>query len=46
VSLNLDTIIIEPDERRVQMLWRAHLILRNGPHDVRAVETTGGDLPR
>jgi hypothetical protein len=34
----LDTLIIEPDEGRVQLLWRGHLRLRSGPHDVRAVE--------
>jgi hypothetical protein len=41
VELNLDTVIIEPDERRVMLLWRGHLALRNGPHDVRRI--TVGD---
>jgi len=35
---NLDTVIIEPDEARVQLLWRASAALRTGPHDLRAVE--------
>ncbi len=34
----LDTVIIEPDEARVMLLWRAHLALRTGPHDVTAIE--------
>jgi len=37
VPLALDTVIIEPDEQRVMLLWRGHLPLRNGPHDVRAI---------
>jgi hypothetical protein len=35
---NLDTVIIEPDERRLLLLWRACVPLRTGPHDVRAIE--------
>ena len=35
--MNLDTIIIEPDERRVMLLWRGNLALRTGPHDVHAI---------
>ena len=37
VALNLDTVIIEPDERRVMLLWRGYLTLRTGPHDVRRI---------
>jgi hypothetical protein len=37
---NLDTVIIEPDERRVLMLWRTHLVLRSGPHDLIAIEVS------
>ena len=37
VALNLDTVIIEPDERRVILLWRGLLPLREGPHDVQAI---------
>jgi hypothetical protein len=36
----LDTVILEPDEQRVQMLWRSHLTLRTGPHDVSSVEVS------
>ncbi|MES1157865.1 MAG: DUF2169 domain-containing protein [Haliangium ochraceum] len=38
VPLNLDTVIIEPDERRVMLLWRGNLQLRTGPHDVRGID--------
>jgi len=37
VPMALDTVIIEPDHRRVVMLWRGHLVLRTGPHDVREI---------
>ncbi len=37
LPLNLDTIIVEPDEGRAQLMWRAYAPLRSGPHDVRAV---------
>jgi hypothetical protein len=37
VKLQLDTVIIEPDERRVMLLWRGHLRLATSPHDVAAV---------
>lgn len=34
----LDTIIINTDEDLVFLLWRAHMTVRNGPHDVLAIE--------
>ncbi len=37
VPLVLDTVIIEPDDRRVLLLWRGNLVLRTGPHDVREI---------
>lgn len=40
VTMAFDTLIIEPDEKRVQMLWRGNLTLRIGPHDVRSVVAT------
>jgi hypothetical protein len=41
----LDTIILEPDDQRVQLLWRSHLQLRTGPHDVVSVEVSAEPLP-
>ena len=37
VPMALDTVIIEPDDRRVMMFWRGNLVLRTGPHDVREI---------
>jgi hypothetical protein len=37
VPMALDTIIIEPDDHRVMLLWRGHQVLRTGPHDVREI---------
>ena len=37
VPLNLDTVLIEPDDLRLTLIWRSHVQLANGPHDVRAV---------
>jgi hypothetical protein len=37
VPMALDTVIIEPDDRRVVLLWRGNLVLRTGPHDVREI---------
>lgn len=37
VPMALDTVIIEPDDRRVMLLWRGNLVLRTGPHDVREI---------
>ncbi|HEY8927094.1 MAG TPA: DUF2169 domain-containing protein [Polyangia bacterium] len=40
VLLNLDTVIVDADHPRVLLLWRGHLPLRTGPHDVRAIEVS------
>ena len=37
VAMALDTVLIEPDDRRVVLLWRGNLALRTGPHDVREI---------
>jgi hypothetical protein len=37
LPLALDTVIIEPDEMRLMLLWRAHAPLPTGPLDVRKV---------
>jgi hypothetical protein len=37
VEMQLDTVVISPDEDRVFLTWRGHVALRDGPHDVRAV---------
>lgn len=47
LQTNLDTVIINTDENLVFLLWRTHLALRNGPHDVVAikVEAEGISVP-
>ena len=37
VELRLDTVIVNTDADRVQLMYRGHLGLRDGPHDVRTV---------
>ncbi|MEZ6138543.1 MAG: DUF2169 domain-containing protein [Pirellulaceae bacterium] len=38
LQTNLDTVIINTDEMLLLLLWRAHVPLRSGPHDVAAIE--------
>ncbi|MCA9706816.1 MAG: DUF2169 domain-containing protein [Myxococcales bacterium] len=40
LSAVLDTLVVDLDDRRLTMLWRACLPLPEGPHDVRAIEVT------
>ena len=40
---NLDTVIVNTDEWRVLMLWRAYMRLPAGPHDVSAISIGRGD---
>ena len=34
----LDTVIVDMDQRVLTLMWRSHLPVRNGPHDVVSVE--------
>lgn len=36
----LDTVIVDTDARTVTIIWRAHLAVGNGPHDVVSVEVS------
>ena len=38
LQTQLDTVIINMDENLVFLLWRAHMIVRNGPHDIVAIK--------
>jgi hypothetical protein len=38
LQTTLDTLIVDADDRTVTLLWRAHIGVRNGPHDILAVE--------
>lgn len=37
VELRLDTVIVHTDADRVLLLYRGHVVLRDGPHDVRTI---------
>ena len=39
----LDTVIVDADALTLTLLWRAHVCVRHGPHDVVAV-TVGTDV--
>ncbi|MCC6559520.1 MAG: DUF2169 domain-containing protein [Polyangiaceae bacterium] len=36
-ELRLDTVVVDADADRVHLLYRAHVALRDGPHDVRTI---------
>jgi hypothetical protein len=38
VTTNLDTVVVDMDRRLLTLLWRGHVAVRNGPHDVIAVD--------
>lgn len=38
VRMSLDTVIINTDEDLLLLLWRGHLAVRNGPHDVVSIQ--------
>jgi hypothetical protein len=38
IPMFLDTVIVNTDEDLLLLLWRGHLALRNGPHDVVSIE--------
>jgi hypothetical protein len=38
VETNLDTVIINTDEDVLLLIWRGHLPVRNGPHDVVSIQ--------
>lgn len=37
LQTQLDTVIINTDENIVFLLWRSHMIVRNGPHDISSI---------
>src|SRR5205085_5670440 len=38
VTMPLDTLIVNTDDMLLVMLWRCHIALRRGPHDLTALE--------
>jgi hypothetical protein len=45
LETKLDTVIINTDEKLLFLIWRAHTLLKNGPHDVVTVEVEGEGHP-
>jgi hypothetical protein len=43
LQTNLDTVIVNTDEQRLILLWRAYAMTGGGPHDVAAIEVTAAD---
>jgi hypothetical protein len=44
--LHLDTVILEPDAEQVLLLWRGHVLLSKGLHDVRGLRVTAEGVSR
>jgi hypothetical protein len=42
LDTRLDTVIVDMDQQRLTLMWRAHVPVRNGPHDVLAVHVHSG----
>lgn len=34
----LDTVVVDTDQQQVTLLWRSHLLLPEGPHDIVSIE--------
>ncbi|MBU8896804.1 DUF2169 domain-containing protein [Corallococcus sp. H22C18031201] len=45
-DVRLDTVILEPDAKRVVLMWRAHLALEDGFHSVRTMRITAQGVSR
>jgi hypothetical protein len=45
LDAQLDTVVVDMDDRRLTLLWRSHVAVRNGPHDVLSVGVSA-DLRR
>ncbi|WP_426755746.1 DUF2169 family type VI secretion system accessory protein [Myxococcus sp. Y35] len=44
-SMHLDTVTLDTDEERVTLLWRGHVSLDEGLHDVRGLKITAEGVP-
>jgi len=45
VQTTLDTIVINTDEDLLLLMWRGHLPVRNGPHDILSVQIRDQQIP-
>lgn len=44
--MHLDTVILDTDSRQLLLLWRGHVLLRETPHEVRALRVCYTASPR
>lgn len=44
LTTNLDTVIINTDENLLFLIWRTHLVVRRGPHDVVAIQVSAAGV--
>ena len=45
LTTNLDTVIINTDENLLFLIWRTHLVVRQGPQDVVAIQVSAESVP-
>lgn len=45
-EMHLDTVILDTDTEQVLLLWRGHVMLREGVHDVRELRVTAEGVSR
>lgn len=45
LTTNLDTVIINTDENLLFLIWRTHLVVKRGPHDVVAIQVSAEGVP-
>jgi len=45
LTTNLDTVIINTDENLLFLIWRTHLVVKRGPHDVVAIQVSADGVP-
>ena len=45
-AMHLDTVILDADSRELLLLWRGHVLLREAPHEVSAVQVSYTATPR
>ncbi|HYO71670.1 MAG TPA: DUF2169 domain-containing protein [Archangium sp.] len=45
-DMHLDTVILDTDAHQVLLLWRGHVLLDEGLHDVRGIQVTAQDVSR
>lgn len=45
-GMHLDTVILDTDAQQVLLLWRGHMVLSQGFHEVRGLRVTAKGVSR